>query len=295
MVLVAIDTNGSDSADFALPQAPILSPVTGLRLEFEFPVSLQASDLQLIEAGPDGWIETRYCAQQPSGDDQHVALRALRHGDPASEVAADFGPPGGLAAGAYRFLLCEQVSAPTRRHDFTVAETGRLANPNFSSGLDGWQFGAVPGAGPQPSHSNLDADGSTVSGALRVDGAARSALVLYSESCVQDLRGANRLRLKHRVLQGEVQIRMTVVAGFAGDQGDAPCVGPVVYRHSLGEASGPAAAYRALDSGLLPALPAPAAMVVIELWGVGDTPFAVLLDDIGFSSNPSTVFHSNFD
>lgn len=295
MRLVAVDTIGSDSADFGLGPAPILAPVTSLRLQFEFPVSLQATDLQLIEAGPDGRIDTLFCMEQPAGDDQRIALNAIRHGVPASEVAADFGPASGLAAGRYRFLLCDQMTWPTLRHDFSIAETGRLANPNFSTNLDGWRVAALSGSAPQVTHSNQDADGSAVSGAVRVVGATRSALLLYSESCAHDLYGANRLRLKHRVLQGEVQIRMTVIAGFAGDQDDAPCVGPLVYQYSLAESSGPNAAYHTLDSGQLPPISAPSAMVAIEVRNLGDTPFEVLLDDIGFSSNPSSVFHSNFD
>lgn len=292
MVLVGVDTIGSDSPGFSLVSAPTLTPVTGLRLKFEFPVTLQGDELQLIEAGPDGRIDTQDCAEIPSNDDRDVPLAGLRHGSPAIEVAAEFGPATGLPAGSYRFLLCQQIASSTQRRDFAIAETGWLANPNFSSGTSGWRS---TGSEAQMSHGSLDADGTTLSGALRVRGAAGGGLVLYNEGCMLLPSKAHRLRLKHQVLQGAVRIAVTVRAGFPGDQGDAPCVGPHVHEHTLSIQPGPAIAFATFDSGQLPPRPAPAAELEIHVFSIGDTPFDVLLDDIGFSSDPASVFVSNFD
>jgi hypothetical protein len=294
-IVAAIDTIGSDSAGFALAPGPVLAPVTGLRLQFEYPVALEAHQLQLVEAGPDGRLDTTRCDVSPYGDDVRVALRALRPGVPASEVAADFGPATGLPAGDYRFLFCEQISYPTQRRDFSIGGTSQLANPNFSTGTAGWQAVALGGADTQLSYSSLDADGSSVSGAVRVQGAAGSALLLYSESCAHDVNLVHRLHMKHRVLQGEVRIRMVVIAGFAGDQDDGPCVGPVMQQFTLQAESGPAAGYVVMDSGRLPPIQAPAARFAVQVQNLGDTPFDVLLDDVGFVTLPDAVFFSRFD
>jgi hypothetical protein len=123
----------------------------------------------------------------------------------------------------------------------------------------------------------------------------QDSLLLYSESCMHAPIRPHRVRLKHRVLQGDVRILMTVIAGFAGDQGDAPCVGPAVHQHTLGMQAGPAAAFGILDSGRLPPRYAPSAQLAIEVIGLGDAPFDVLLDDVGFSHDSAAVFLSGFD
>lgn len=293
-LLVAIDTIGSDSAEFSLVPTPVESPVTGLRLKFGLPVTLQPGDLQLVAAGPDGRIDTQWCTV-PAGDDQPVPLATLRHALPTNEVAAEFGADTGLAAGDYRFLLCAPWGVATGRHDFAVAETGRLANPNFSAGLQGWQPVGLTAPAAQVAHAGVDADGSAVSGAVRINGAAGTAVLLVSDTCVHGSRAPYRLRLKHRVLHGTVRVRITELAGFAGDLGETSCVGPVAQQVTATVESEPAASFGVLESARQPGHRLPAALVAIEVRGIGEEPFEVLLDDAGLSSDTKSVFVSRFE
>jgi hypothetical protein len=300
-VLLAVDTIGSDTADFALPADPLLTPVTAIRVRFDRPVLAAIADFRVLAAGSDRRLDTVGCLVPPSGDDADVAIPALQTFGDGSEVAISLSPSSGLPAGNYRLLVCDTLlgAGNLAAREFSIAETPQLPDPGFATDLANWEtyrFGPAI-----VEWSPVDADAALASGSFRIKAENDARVGLFSPHCVQVAHTfaqvPYRIRFRYRVLSGRVRIVAFASTGFPGDMGDAPCIGPG-FRHThiidLGPSSAEFATY---DSGPLTLAVAPHAsfgLLVIDA-DFAKPGYEILLDDVGFTFDPDRIFRSHFD
>lgn len=308
--LVAIDTIGSASHDFALPPDPLRVPVTALRLSFDLPMMPAPADFVLVRAGADRRFDTLGCAA-PGGDDVALPVTALASSADAREVVLHLAAPRGLPAGAWRVLACDSLRSLAgvaldgdgdgsagghALRALAVAEDPQLDNPNFSAGLDGW---IVRGSGEyQVEVVSDDADGSAHSRALRIAGRNGATVLLGSSTCVQvpatNATVSYRSRFRYRVLQGRVVVTTDVATGFSGDQGEPECLGPSISARDQLVWPAPTPGFEVHDAGarMLPAFPHAGLTLFLAS---PDEAFEILIDDVGLTFDPNMVFRSRFE
>ena len=97
------------------------------------------------------------------------------------------------------------------------------------------------------------------------------------------------LRLRYRVLTGQVRFIVAMRTGFAGDGGPDSCIGPHLTRTYVFDGGGPGLAFATHDSGHFDLAAYPNGEVAIRIVGL-DGAFEVLLDDIGFNFEGERVF-----
>jgi len=300
--LVALDTSGSDTPDFALPAGPIESAVTQLRLRFDAPMALPAADaLRLLAAGGDGVFSTAGC-DAPLGDDLAVAVSSVA-AFAQNEIVLQLAAPAGLPRGSYRLALCagwsslagialdgdgDGLPGGVALRGFSIARDSLLANPGFDAGIAGW-------TGVQMSADPRDADAAPASGAAQLSGLLAGAMA--SATCVQvpPASGAWRLRFRYRSLQQTARLFPRAWIGFSGDQGEPGCVGPGVGREFLVVAQ-PSSEFASFDSGWQSAPGMPLAEVsILAVPAFGSTALDVLIDDVQLQFDSDIIFRDAFE
>ena len=316
--LVAIDTSGSETAGFALPAQPLIVPVTQLRLRFDQALDLLAggslANFRVVEAGADGQLSTAACGPLPAGDDIAVPLLGTAWNTAGNEVALRVGAPAGLPLGHYRVIACDALAGigglaldgdgdglpgGVALRDLRVRETSHVVNPGFDLATDGWQVTAREGVAFEAQRVAEDADGAAASGSLRLrhaTAAVGGSLGLTSALCVSlPFRDTSyRLRMRYRVLEGNVRVNVFTWFGFTGDAGESGCIGPGVDVSHDAFTATPSDTFRTFDTGWRELLPAPLGTMSLLLVSADGEPFEILIDDIGFSLDSQVIFRDDF-
>lgn len=303
--LLSVDTTGSDTAHFGLPAGPVQTPVTQVRLRFDaalLPALPGPSAFRVVSAGADGVLQTSACTALPVDDDAFVTLAEVIATAAPEEVALDFGLSRGLPRGRYRVLACQAQSGFDQR-DFSIEEPSLLRNPTFdpARGAGGWWASSVQVPAQLIFAPALDADAAATSGALRVLSGSGHFAMLVNEECIalDSLLPGDasswRLRLRHRVVSGNVRITAAFSHGFSGDMGEGRCLGPYLTDEAAFDA-GPAAGFSAFDSGWRRLDdPMPRGMFALVISARDGLPFEIVLDDIGLRLDTGVIFRDSFD
>lgn len=300
--LLDVDTSGSDTPYFGLPDGPVQAPVTALRLRFDAPApALLLSAFRLVEAGADGVLDTMACGPLPTGDDVEIALWSVNDFDAAREILLDFDAPRGLPRGTYRVLACDALPGSASR-DFSVEETPALDNPTFSvaRGVDAWRVDSPTGDALIHHTLDRDADQARGSGALRLASGLDTFATLSQPACIElaPLAGTQdsawRLRLRHRVAVGNVRITATFWHGFSGDLGEPDCRGPGIEDTVVFDAQ-PTVGLDTFDSGWRPLdAPLPLGHLRLSISSRDGQPFDIVFDDIGLRFDSRIIFRDSF-
>lgn len=308
------DTDGSDTLGFLAPAGAVEAPVTTLRLRFDTAVAATIGDFLVVHAGNDGRVDSTACTA-PAGDDVAIALVAFDVPSP-ERVVLGLDAPTGLAPGTYGLLACDSLRGVdgtaldgdddglpggNARREFAIAHDPQLDNPGFAHDLSHWRVSNLSLLGSVwASWDALDADASASSGAMRVGGSLGAIAQVASDTCIPTATPASAptrpasLRLRYRVLTGQVRFIVAMRTGFAGDGGPDSCIGPHLTRTYVFDGGGPGPAFATHDSGHFDLAAYPNGEVAIRIVGL-DGAFEVLLDDIGFNFEGERVFGSSFE
>ena len=150
---------------------------TQLLVRFDEPMDTgtveSVANYRLVEAGPDGLLETAACEVAPVGDDEAVDVSWAVYVAATDTAALGLQSRVPLGPGHYRLLACADLedvggnplqAAPFTR-DFEVEARNLLVNPNLDGDLGSWETPAAEGA--LFAYSPLDADGIATSGSAR--------------------------------------------------------------------------------------------------------------------------------
>lgn len=302
--LIAIDTSGSETPNFGLPDAPLGTPVTQLRLRFDAALpAISSSVFRVVEAGADRLADTLACGLLPTGDDIDIGIAGVHWDASHFEATLQLDAPRGLPRGRYRVLACEAIDigglpGAAARREFTVDETPVLENPGFDDSIAGWTTPNLPGVATAAHAPLADADDAPQSGALRA--VASQALQLAQDGCtvLYPLVGWGdsnwRLSLHHRVVTGSVRITAEMWTGFSGDMGEPECRGPGITDRVFFDAQA-APSFSTYDSGWRPFEAMPLAQLRLWVSSRNGQPFEVLFDDLGLRFDSRVIFRDDFD
>jgi hypothetical protein len=301
-VLVAADTIGSETPGIDWPGAPLVVPVTALRLRFDRAPLAQLSDFRVLHAGANGAVDSDDCATI-AGDDVAVPLALLIAAPMSGEITLRLDAPTGLARGHFRALVCDSLLGPgtTEWRDLVVAATPQLRNPGFGEDLSGWTFSFFPPEHADVSWTATDADDADHSGALRVRTIAGIPIRVESTDCIALYQvspsSEHRMRFRYRVLAGAANVIAVSRFGFAGDQGEPECLGPFTEARVSIAATATGTGFATFDSGPMEHLPFPLATMHLEIQPLlsGGPLLEILLDDIGLSLEPPSIFRGSFE
>jgi len=235
--VAAADWSGGGAAvvDAALTQ---LLVAFGEEMATSSPGSvLETGNWRLVEAGPDGVVDTGDC-DGLADDDVAAALPAVQYDAGLGVAAVAVGAGRGLTTGSYRIFACPALTdaagngldgagdgggAEAFTRDFTVVATHHLFNPNFDGDLAGWMV-----SGPVPEEwtaGSEDAEGKLFSGAAKLATAAGAGAFWYLEQCVETVEpGAQGVSARVRV--GSEAAEAPTVHAFLTWAGSAGCGEP---------------------------------------------------------------------
>ena len=315
--LVVIDTSGSQTPHFGLPDAPLDTPVTQLRLRFDTALlAVPVSAFRLIEAGADGAFGTLACGLLPVADDIDIGLTAVQWDATLREATLQLDPTRGLPRGNYRVLACDTLQSLAglaldgdddglpggiAHREFTVQETPALDNPGFDESIAGWSASNWINSAAAAHAPLADADDALHSGALRASADLPIPFLELAHAGCVDLyplagwRDSSwRLSLRHRVVTGSVRVTAEFWYGFSGDMGEPDCRGPGITDEVFFDAQA-APQFATYDSGWRALEPMPLAQLRLRVSSRDNQPFEILFDDIGLRFDSRVIFRDDFD
>lgn len=249
----------------------------------------------LLEAGPNGTIDTGFCVAAPSGDDVEVVVPGIAYG--AQRAALASLTPLALPKGKYRLDACAALQDASgypivaRSRAFDVLGTNRMSQPNFDADLAGWTLvDPAPGA---LAWNAADAGGAASSGSARVDTTAGTGLEWNLTQCVAAGDHYDIARFRARIQSATsgapaalVSVRYFSAPGCTGSSIPTFQSDPVV-----GDTAGQ---WLASTIAFTPPRSGQSARVVLRIVGDTASTFTADVDDV-FFGDPETVFGDGYE
>jgi len=256
---------------------------------------------QLVEAGPDGMLETSDCGPL-AGDDAAGPWTSIAYDAGSFLASVAVGGGSGLGTGSYRLLACSTLtdaagnaldgglgspSTASWSTDFGVVVDPLAENPNFDADEGSWVL-----SGPQPADFEwqpVDAESKPSSGSLRVDTVSGIGVWRVEQCLDLGAPGDHRLRALARIAggaAGEPTVHGRVV-WFDGPTCTGSILGGTTGPDRTGETGGAWVAFEV--SAALPPAGALSAWAQLEISAAATSTYTVELDRVFFGKLPDLL------